>query len=151
MLSTFFARCLSDMPRAENWSVVPPSSCERVSASITLASNASPADLLSSSFALEKAVCSRGCNSDKSDVFPGCTLRTAGCLWCCVGEVDILVIVVDAVTGRSATELDMAALEDGGNFPVSSSFRILDRISSISSQTVDGAVVETVDSESIVG
>ena len=55
-------------------------------------------------------------------------------------------MVVPAVGGRSPNALEIAAFEEGGNFPVSSSCRILAFISSSSSQTVDAAVVETVDS-----
>ena len=65
----------------------------------------------------------------------------------CCGDVEIVVVVVVAVRGRSLDPFNIAAPEEGGNFPVSSSFRILDFKSSSSSQTVEGAVVETVDSE----
>lgn len=57
-----------------------------------------------------------------------------------------MVTVVVAVRGLSPETLDIAAADEGGNFPVSSNFRILDFKSSNSSQTVDGAVVDKVDS-----
>lgn len=56
----------------------------------------------------------------------------------------MVVAAVVAVRGRSA--LDMAAAEDDGSLPVISSFRIRDLRSSSSSHTVEGAVVDTVDS-----
>lgn len=62
----------------------------------------------------------------------------------CFGEDDIVVAAVVAVFGLS--DVVIAAAEDGGSLPVSSSFRILDLRSSSSSQTVEGAVVEMVDS-----
>jgi hypothetical protein len=57
-----------------------------------------------------------------------------------------VVAVVVAVGGRSADARETAAPEVGGSFPVNSSFRIRDLRSSSSSQTVDGAVVDAVDS-----
>ena len=62
-----------------------------------------------------------------------------------LGEDDTVVTVVVAVRGRSVVP-DAFAPKELGSFPVSSSFRILDLRSSSSSQTVDGAVVDTVDS-----
>src|ERR1700712_1686719 len=63
----------------------------------------------------------------------------------CFGEEEIVVVAaVVAVFGLS--EVVIAAAEDGGNLPVNSSFLILDLRSSSSSHTVDGAVVEMVDS-----
>lgn len=62
----------------------------------------------------------------------------------CLGDEDMVVAAVVAVLGRSDDVI--AAADDGGSFPVNSSFRILDFKSSSSSQTVDGAVVEIVDS-----
>jgi hypothetical protein len=62
------------------------------------------------------------------------------------GEDDMVVTVVVAVGGRSLEARDIAAPEVGGSFPVSSSRCIRDFRSSSSSQTVDGAVVDTVDS-----
>ena len=56
----------------------------------------------------------------------------------------MVVTVVVAVLGRSV--VDMAAAEEEGNLPVSSSFLIRDFSSSSSSQTVDGAAVDSVES-----
>lgn len=64
----------------------------------------------------------------------------------CCGDDDNVVTVVVAVRGRSPDALDMAAADEAGSFPVSSSFRIRDLRSSSSSQTLDGAVVDNVDS-----
>ena len=58
----------------------------------------------------------------------------------------MVVTVVVAVRGRSPENDDMAAADEGGNLPVRSSVRIRDFRSSSSSQTVDGAVVDNVDS-----
>lgn len=66
-----------------------------------------------------------------------------------LGDEDMVVAVVAAVRGRSPPEFeaeDMAACDDGGNLPVNSSLRMRDLRSSSSSQTVDGALVERVDS-----
>lgn len=54
--------------------------------------------------------------------------------------------MVAAVRGLSCAAPDMAAWDEGGNLPVSSSLRIRDFKSSNSSQTVEGAVVDSVDS-----
>ena len=64
----------------------------------------------------------------------------------CFGDDDRVVTVVVAVRGRSPDTLDIAAADEEGSFPVSSNFRILDFKSSSSSHTVDGAVVDNVDS-----
>ena len=69
-------------------------------------------------------------------------------MWRCFGDKELVVTVVVAVGGRSRRVLDIAALDEAGNFPVISSLRILDFMSSSSSQTVEGAVVDTVDSVS---
>lgn len=63
-----------------------------------------------------------------------------------MGEPDIVVTVVVAVAGLSSDILETAAPEVDGNFPVSSSLLIRDFISSNSSHTVEGAVVDAVDS-----
>jgi hypothetical protein len=63
----------------------------------------------------------------------------------CLGEDDKVVACVVAVRGLSFEPV-IAAADEGGSFPVSSSFLILDFRSSNSSQTVEGAVVEIVDS-----
>jgi hypothetical protein len=62
------------------------------------------------------------------------------------GDEDMVVTVVVAVGGRSLEARDIAAPDVAGNFPVNSSLCIRDLRSSNSSQTVDGAVVDTVDS-----
>lgn len=64
----------------------------------------------------------------------------------CFGDEDNVVAVVAAVRGRSPETLDMAAADDEGILPVNSSFLIRDLRSSSSSHTVDGAVVDKVDS-----
>lgn len=64
----------------------------------------------------------------------------------CFGEVDNAVTVVAAVRGRSWAAPEIASCEDGGSLPVSSSLRIRDLRSSSSSQTVEGALVDRVDS-----
>jgi hypothetical protein len=64
----------------------------------------------------------------------------------CFGDTDIVVAFVVAVLGLSPVAEDIAAAEEEGNFPVSSSFLIRDFRSSSSSQTVDGAVVDIVES-----
>ena len=60
-------------------------------------------------------------------------------------------MVVEAVGGRSPATVGIAALEDDGRLPVSSSFRIRCLRSSTSSQMVDGAVVDTVEAVSSAG
>lgn len=74
----------------------------------------------------------------------GGELELAFCL--CFGDEDTVVTVVVAVRGRSPAIEDMAAADEEGSFPVNSSFRIRDFRSSSSSQMVDGAVVDMVDS-----
>ena len=64
----------------------------------------------------------------------------------CFGDEDIVVTVVVAVRGRSLDVEITAAPDDCGNFPTSSSLRNRDFMSSSSSQNVDCAVVEAVDS-----
>jgi hypothetical protein len=62
------------------------------------------------------------------------------------GEDDIVVTVVVAVGGRSLDACETAAPDVAGSFPVNSSLCMRDLRSSNSSHTVDGAVVDTVDS-----
>lgn len=62
----------------------------------------------------------------------------------CFGEDEKLVIAVLAVRGRSPDTFDNA--EEEGNLPVSSRLRIRAFKSSNSSHTVEGAVVDRVDS-----
>src|SRR2546430_6827440 len=64
----------------------------------------------------------------------------------CFGDVDIVVAFVVAVRGLSPVAEDIAAADEDGNFRVSSSFLNRDFKSSSSSHTVDGAVVEMVES-----
>jgi hypothetical protein len=66
----------------------------------------------------------------------------------CLGEEDMVVAAVVAVFGLS--EVLIAAAEDGGSFPVNSSFLMRDFRSSSSSHTVEGAVVEMVDSVALL-
>jgi hypothetical protein len=63
-----------------------------------------------------------------------------------LGDDDMVVTVVVAVGGLSFEARDIAAPDVAGSFPVNSSLCIRDLRSSNSSQTVDGAVVDTVDS-----
>lgn len=67
-------------------------------------------------------------------------------LTCRLGDPDRVVTVVVAVAGRSSDILETAAPDVDGSFPVNSSRLIRDLRSSNSSQTVEGAVVEAVDS-----
>jgi hypothetical protein len=62
------------------------------------------------------------------------------------GEDDTVVVVVVAVRGLSAEVGEMVDFVGAATLPPNSSFLILDFKSSNSSQTVDGAVVETLDS-----
>lgn len=97
---------------------------------------------------LAKAECSSGCSSVVSGpltvVAPGERPSARPCF----GDDDIVVMVVVAVGGRSPNTWDIAESDETGNLPLSSSFRIRCLRSSTSSQIVDGAVVETVDSVS---
>ena len=72
------------------------------------------------------------------------------CLRSCLG--DELIVVGAVVVVRGLSELApppvTAAFEVGGIFPVSSSFLIRDLRSSNSSQTVEGAVCESTESDS---
>jgi hypothetical protein len=73
-------------------------------------------------------------------------ISAAWLMACRFGDPDMVVTVVVAVAGRSSDILETAAPEVDGSFPVSSSLLIRDFRSSSSSQTVDGAVVDAVDS-----
>jgi hypothetical protein len=64
----------------------------------------------------------------------------------CLGEEEVAVIAEVAVRGLSLGLLYIAAADDGGSFPVSSNFLIRSLRSSSSSQTVEGAAVDKVDS-----
>ena len=124
--------------------VLAPNRVESFSASVIVASSAEYTSLLRTALALDSADCNSGCtwsctalSESPADVL---TLR-----WC-LGEVDNAVTVVAAVRGLSLDVPEIAAWDDGGSFPVSSSLRIRDFRSSSSSQTVEGAVVDNVDS-----
>lgn len=64
----------------------------------------------------------------------------------CFGDDETVVTVVVAVGGLSLNAPTIAAPDVEGSFPVSSSLRNLDFKSSSSSHTVEGALVDTVDS-----
>lgn len=92
-------------------------------------------------FALAKAVCSKGwIGLDSGSGGGELPFRP------CFGDDDSVVTVVVAVRGLSPDIVDIAAADEAGNFPVNSNFQILDFRSSNSSHTVDGAVVDNVDS-----
>ena len=73
-------------------------------------------------------------------------LLTSACPEILFGEPERVVALVVAVGGLSSDTLDMAAPDVEGVLPVNSKRRIRDFKSSSSSQTVDGAAVEAVDS-----
>lgn len=95
---------------------------------------------------LANAECRSGCSSAVSGPLTVVALGERSSTRPCLGDEDMVVMVVVAVGGLSPNTLDMAASDETGNLPVSSSFRIRCLRSSTSSQIVDGAVVETVDS-----
>ena len=64
------------------------------------------------------------------------------------GDEDVFVIVVLAVPGLSPNAVAIAALDEAGSLPMTSKLLILDFKSSSSSQSVEGALVDVVDSES---
>jgi hypothetical protein len=116
------------------------------SASEVAASNALYTSGLSIGFVFVNAACRRACVS-VWDVSPttgsSCDMLSTRVRF---GEDEMVVTVVVAVGGRSFEARDIAAPEVAGNFPVNSSLCIRDLRSSNSSQTVDGAVVDTDDS-----
>jgi hypothetical protein len=119
----------------------------KVNASAAAASSALYTSEPTAGLALAKADCNRVCMElavGAADVVSSVTLVLRICL--CFGDEDSVVAVVVAVRGRSPETLDIAAADDPGNLPVNSSFLIRDLRSSSSSQTVDGAVVDKVDS-----
>lgn len=120
----------------------------RVSASATVASKVLYRSGSITAFDLRSAVFKSGCNCVISS--PLIVEASGEVLFTrlCFGDEDIVVMVVDAVGGRSPKTLDIAAPDVDGNLPVSSSFFILCLRSSTSSQIVDGAVVDIVDSVS---
>lgn len=142
-LSALRFSCRSDKPTPGEFV---PSMLFRVNASVTVTSNAWKTSVLTADLAFARAECSRVWigfafaepPSSVSDVLLDFRVT--------LGDDEMVVTVVVAVRGRSADVLEMPEAFDGGNLPVSSSFRMRDLRSSSSSQTVDGAVVESVDS-----
>jgi hypothetical protein len=119
----------------------------KVKASVAVASSA----LYTSGPTVVLALAKADCNSVCIEFAVAVAAKTSGeildlrtCF--CFGDEDNVVAVVAAVRGRSPETLDMAAADDDGNLPVNSSFLIRDLRSSNSSHTVDGAVVDNVDS-----
>lgn len=122
-----------------------PSNDDNVKASVTAASSVEKTSVLTASFAFASAEWSKGCTwlgALAASVSSAGTLALRPCF----GDDDNVVTVVVAVRGLSPEPLDMAVCEDGGSLPVSSSFLMRDFKSSSSSQTVEGAAVERVDS-----
>lgn len=93
---------------------------------------------------LVRAECRSGCIEVSSFVrFDAIGEKLVPCVY--LDDDDAVVAVVAAVRGRSAT-LNAVAPDELGSTPVCSSCLILDFMSSNSSQTVEGAVVEIADS-----
>lgn len=121
--------------------VLTPNAVERFKASVIVASREVYTSPLKTTLALANADCRIGCTGLCSvSAIEALTLRR------CFGEEDKVVMAVFAVRGLSLVGVYIAAEDDGGSFPVSSSFLIRSLRSSSSSQTVDGAVVDSVDS-----
>ena len=121
--------------------VLTPNAVERFKASVIVASREVYTSPLKTAFALANADCRMGCTGLRSvSAVETLALRR------CFGEEDKVVIAVFAVRGLSLVGVYIAAEDDGGSLPVSSSFLIRSLRSSSSSQTVDGAVVDNVDS-----
>lgn len=121
--------------------VLTPNAVERFKASVIVASSEVYTSPLKTTLALANADCRIGCTGLCSvSAIEALTLRR------CFGEEDKVVMAVFAVRGLSLVGVYIAAEDDGGSFPVSSSFLIRSLRSSSSSQTVDGAVVDSVDS-----
>lgn len=124
-----------------------PSKVDNVVASVAVASKVLYTSLLSTVLALASADCKRGWTGLTGAVSDSADGPLSLRRW--LGDEDRVVAVVAAVRGRSPPEFDtedIAACDDGGSLPVSSSLRIRDLRSSSSSQTVDGALVDKVDS-----
>ena len=98
---------------------------------------------LKTAFALANADCRMGCTWLWLESVSAA--ETLALRWY-LGEEEMVVMAVFAVRGRSLEGLYIAAEEEGGSFPVNSSFLMRSLRSSSSSQTVDGAVVDNVDS-----
>lgn len=119
----------------------------KVNASVAVASSALKTSGPTAALALVKADCNSVCIEFAvavADIASGEILDLRVCF--CFGDEDKVVAVVAAVRGLSPETVDMAAADDDGNLPVNSSFLIRDLRSSNSSHTVDGAVVERLDS-----
>ena len=156
MLSAFRRNCRSTAlaePTADAGLSVPrarppvlPVMAAKLSASIAVASRIRYILRSSKGFDLAKAECRSGCTLSTPRPL---TVDASGELVLsrrCFGDDDTVVTVVVAVGGLSPKAPAIAAPEDWGSLPVSSSLRILDFMSSSSSHTVEGAVVDTVDS-----
>lgn len=121
--------------------VLTPNAVERFKASVIVASREVYTSPLKTTLALANADCRIGCTGLCSvSAIEALVLRR------CFGEEDKVVMAVFAVRGLSLVGVYIAAEDDGGSFPVSSSFLMRSFRSSSSSQTVDGAVVDSVDS-----
>jgi hypothetical protein len=160
MLSAFLRACLSAAPDVlppntdcvvetkPGWPT-PPSSEAIARASDAVDSSALKTSGPRTGFTCASAECNRGCrvagDTGTAASFGEMLYPRARCL----GDVDMVVTVVVAVPGR-AVACDMAAPDDVGSLPVISNLRIRDFRSSSSSHTVDGAVVEVVDSLSVL-
>ena len=118
-----------------------PNAVERVKASVIVASREVYTSPLKTAFALANADCRIGCAGF-------CSISAAEMLALrrCFGEEDKVVMAVFAVRGLSFVGVYIAAEDDEGSLPVSSSFLMRSLRSSSSSQTVDGAVMDNVDS-----
>lgn len=118
-----------------------------VSASFAVFSNASYTSRFKSDFDFANATLRLGCASlivrlERCD--------TALLPRALLGEDELVVTVVVAVLGLSFEEFNTAAPDVAGIFPITSSLLIRCLISSNSSQMVDCAVVDVVDSVSSV-
>jgi hypothetical protein len=119
-----------------------PNAVERFNASVIVASREVYTSPLRTALALDSADCSRGWTWLWWSLSPAEMLALRWCL----GEEEVAVIAEVAVRGLSLGLLYIAAADDGGSFPVSSNFLIRSLRSSSSSQTVEGAAVDKVDS-----
>lgn len=121
-----------------------PNAVANVTASVMVASREVYTSPLNASFALANADCRIDCTwllwLDSVSAAETLALR-----WY-FGEEEMVVMAVFAVRGLSLEGLYMAAEDDEGSFPINSNFLMRSLRSSSSSQTVDGAVVDAVDS-----
>lgn len=162
MLSAFFRTCLSvtlevPAPTADcaldigpGWPAAP-IIADIVSASLAVFSNASYTSVLNKDFDFASAFLRFGfaslCGIVIDSVSRGDTVLPTRPLF---GEVELVVTVVVAVLGLSFEEFDRVAAEVGGIFPITSTLLMRCLRSSNSSQIVDCAVVDVVDSVSSV-